>query len=218
MIDTQSFWIQLPINVKALVISAVAVAILGAASIVRVARVLCFNLGKPVSLDHIIRAEVDSDTVASLALQGRVPTATMLELFSESARSPLATTLNLSTIEATFDYLLERCYSDLNSVRRACALITLISFFTITYGFFPLYAFNCFLSADYPGTRCLVNSVFVLGRAVSFELASSIVLYVSAMFLEERLNRKSAWRSFLGTRAAGQLSKAGCEPSRRRFH
>jgi hypothetical protein len=202
MNGTGWFWVFMPSEVRLLILCMAATALLSAIRLLRIGVRISFQRGGTALRKRIESGEITADNLARFALSNRAARASQ-EWFrkAEALNGRPAAQRVLRETESRFLYFCDMCYAALKSARRASVLILLVSLFTMTYGAWPSYFYNCALSDNSPANQCLIRSIASLLEATAFGLSLSIVLYALAGFIASKLDRRIAeWNYFFRCR------------------
>jgi len=144
-----------------------------------------------VSLGQVVVGDSSEDTIASLALTGRIRgnEPNEREGGAESRRGGL-----LHLADSRFRYRWDECYAIAMWIKNLAILTLILSFAVVAYGFYPtwLYEFN---DTNVPGSLALFRAVTLLSRRAAFGTVSSAAFYAVGIFFEGALRRRKAgWK------------------------
>lgn len=198
---TNSFWVMQPMSVRLFLLGLLGVIIISVARSGRLARRLYRYSGEPTSPENIVNGKADPDRLAASALAGRVLCRTGLDTRAISQPSmdrvgvgevPYA----LRAAESKFSYLWEKCYSDMQSIKRASIFTFLLSLVMVAYGAFPTYS-RFYNNSNRPGSLCLFLTAEQLFLLLALGWSSCATLYFASSFFERALaHRKASWKYF----------------------
>jgi hypothetical protein len=186
-------WWLMPIAVKLPLIALLAIAVLSTFRFARVVRRV-YSYSGPLETVRI--GEVAPNVLAEAAMAGRessLPLPTATPGLTRTAREVLDF---LQLAESTFQFLWERCESDVCSIKRACRASALLSILAVVNGAYPLY-FDCFNNSKFTGEYCMFETGRRLSDILSLGVFLCTALYLMASFAHRKLSdRKTCWDYF----------------------
>jgi hypothetical protein len=154
-----------------------------------------------ISVEEIFAGNVDSKRLASSGLANRLSNESLRRkrgdsgiALNEADRGELSYTIDVA--EHRSSYLGERCQSDVDSARRAAALVFLLSLIAVAYTACPrylLYYKNNTTIASGAAFLTVRDMFTILGSGLSL----CAVLYVASSFFQRALaKRRASWNYF----------------------
>lgn len=198
MNEMAGLWALIPVGVKLLTLIMAGTAATGVARLIRIVCRISRTSHAKAPIRQIENRELTAENLAIYALTNRTA-GTAQEWFTktETERGRPVARRMLRQVESRFLFLCETCYLDLKSARRASTFVFLLSLFTIAYGAWPTWVYNCALSDNSPPGACVLRSALALVAIVSFGLFLSAVLYALTGMAASRLDgRMVVWSYF----------------------
>jgi len=201
MHTVRSFWGEEPLIVKLILLGLFAVVLTSVIRLGGLARRLYRYPGKPISREKIAKGETDPDFLATSALGGRAPLKVVSEKFANSEAAtersgPEKNIGGLRAAEATFLYLWEGYYADVESTKRASLLTVLLSLVMAAFDASPTFD-RYFNNGKRTGSTCLFLTVEHILVLLALGWSCCAALYFASSFFERALaHRKTRWRYF----------------------